>query len=285
MRIIGVGDNTVDVYMNQNKMYPGGNSVNVPELCLRAGAEKAAYLGIFGDDFAGTLLKNALAEDGIDISHVRTIHGSNDKNANIQGEGNDRVWVGNNLGGDCAKVQLKFTQDDLDYITSFDVLHSSVHSEIPYLFPKVAGKVFVSMDFSDGYTDERIAMLCPYLDVAFFSGGGCSKEEIESTIEKALKAGAKLVVTTMGMEGSIATDGKERIYQPAIPAAEPVVDALGAGDTYIAAFLLEYWESRDMKKAAEKGAHYALTTLGYFGAFGHGVETDPNEITDVVRYA
>ena len=40
-----------------------------------------------------------------------------------------------------------------------------------------------------------------------------------------------------------------------------------------------------MKKAAEKGAHYALTTLGYFGAFGHGVETDPNEITDVVRYA
>lgn len=284
MKIIGVGDNTVDVYVNQNKMYPGGNSVNVPELCLRAGASAAAYIGIFGDDFAGRLMTDSLREDGIDISHSRIIHGRNSKNANIQGEGNDRVWVGNNNEGDCAGVQLKFTKADIDYISTFDVLHSSVHSEIPYLFPLIQGSVFTSMDFSDGYTDERIATLCPYLDIAFFSGGGRSKEEIEDVIGKALKAGAKIVVTTMGMGGSIATDGKERIFQSAIKADEPVVDTLGAGDTYIAAFLLEYWKSQDIRKAALKGAQYALTTLGYFGACGHGVETDPNEITDIILF-
>lgn len=42
MKIIGVGDNTVDVYLHQGKMYPGGNSVNVPVLCRKAGAEAAA---------------------------------------------------------------------------------------------------------------------------------------------------------------------------------------------------------------------------------------------------
>lgn len=284
MKIIGVGDNTVDVYINQNKMYPGGNSVNVPELCLRAGAEAAGYIGIFGDDFAGKLMYDSLSADGIDLSRVRVIHGSNSKNANIQGEDNDRVWVGNNNGGDCEGLQLKFTEQDIEYISTFDVLHSSVHSEIPYLFPQIHGKVFISMDFSDGYTDERIATLCPYLDLAFFSGGGCSKDEIEITISKALKAGAKIVVTTMGMEGSIVTDGKERIFQPAVKANEPVVDALGAGDTYIAAFLLEYWNSHDMRNAALKGAQYALSTLGYYGAFGHGVATDPAEITDIIRF-
>ena len=53
MKIIGVGDNMVDVYLHQGKMYPGGNSVNVPVLCHKAGADEAAYIGIFGDDVAG----------------------------------------------------------------------------------------------------------------------------------------------------------------------------------------------------------------------------------------
>ena len=81
MKIIGVGDNTVDVYLHQGKMYPGGNSVNVPVLCRKAGAEAAAYIGVFGDDVAGKLMYDSLKEEGLDISRVRVIHGQNSKNA------------------------------------------------------------------------------------------------------------------------------------------------------------------------------------------------------------
>lgn len=278
MKIIGVGDNTVDVYLHQNKMYPGGNSVNVAVLCRKAGAEESAYIGIFGDDVAGKLMYDSLREEGLDLSRVRVIHGTNSKNAIELNEENDRTWVGNNYAGDCGGVQLLFNKYDIDYISGYDVLHTSVHSEIPYLLPLVKDKLLISMDFSDGYTDSRIARLCPYLDVAFFSGGGCTKEHIEDIIEKALKAGAKNVVVTMGMDGSIATDGTIRVYQPAIPATEPVVDTLGAGDTYIAAFLLEYFNSRDLAKAALRGAEFALTALTCNGAFGHAIPADPSGI-------
>ena len=77
MKIIGVGDNTVDVYLHQGKMYPGGNSVNVPVLCHKAGADEAAYIGIFGDDVAGKLMYFSLKEEGHDIARVRVILGQN----------------------------------------------------------------------------------------------------------------------------------------------------------------------------------------------------------------
>ena len=50
MRIVGVGDNVLDRYIDQGLMYPGGNAVNVPVLALRFGAEAAAYVGTVGDD-------------------------------------------------------------------------------------------------------------------------------------------------------------------------------------------------------------------------------------------
>ena len=50
MRIVGVGDNVLDRYIDQGLMYPGGNAVNVPVLALRFGAEAAAYVGAVGDD-------------------------------------------------------------------------------------------------------------------------------------------------------------------------------------------------------------------------------------------
>ena len=278
MKIIGVGDNKVDVYLHQNKMYPGGKSVNVPVLALRAGAEKAGYIGLIGDDRAGRLLRAGLEEEGLDLSRLRVIHGSNSKNAIILDKSNDRTWAGNNRGGDCAGLQLQFTQADLDCIAGYDVLHTSVHSEIPYLLPLVHGKVLISMDFSDGYTDERIDTLCPYLDVAFFSSSGLTKEKMEAVLLRMLEAGAKLVVCTMGMDGSLVSNGRERIFQPAVKSTEPIVDTLGAGDTYTAAFLLEYWNSRDMQRAAMKGAQFALTTLRYYGAFGHGVEADSADL-------
>lgn len=278
MKIIGIGDNMVDVYLHQDKMYPGGNSVNVAVLCKRAGAEEAAYMGIFGDDAAGKLMYDALTEEGLDLSRVRIVHGPNPKNAIELNEENDRTWAGNNYNGALNAVQLLFNRFDIEYIAQYDVLHTSMHSEIPYLLPLVKDKILISMDFSINYTDDRIARLCPYLDFAFFSCGGCTKEHIDALIEKALKAGTKNVIITMGMDGSIATDGKTRVYQPAIPATDPVVDTLGAGDTYAAAFLLEFYNTRDLAKAAKRGAEFALTALTCNGAFGHAAKADPSGI-------
>src|ERR1700742_3656694 len=69
-RILGLGDNTVDTYVDAGLQFPGGNAVNVAVLAQRRGAP-ASYLGCLGDDEAGALIATALATEGIDLSHCR----------------------------------------------------------------------------------------------------------------------------------------------------------------------------------------------------------------------
>ena len=47
MRVIGLGDNVVDMYMHRNVMYPGGNAMNFAVYANLMGVE-SAYLGVFG---------------------------------------------------------------------------------------------------------------------------------------------------------------------------------------------------------------------------------------------
>ena len=74
MRFATVGDNCVDAYESLGQFYPGGNPVNVAVYLKRLG-EDASYTGVVGDDKYGQVMKDALQEKNVDISHVRTIHG------------------------------------------------------------------------------------------------------------------------------------------------------------------------------------------------------------------
>ena len=67
MRVCGVGDNVVDRYLGLDRMYPGGNALNVAVFCRRAGVE-AAYLGITGSDEAGALVRESLVAEGVETA-------------------------------------------------------------------------------------------------------------------------------------------------------------------------------------------------------------------------
>ncbi len=63
VRVIGVGDNTVDRYLHLGRMFPGGNAVNVAVHARRLGHE-ASYIGWLGTDRYGRLLLDGLAAEG-----------------------------------------------------------------------------------------------------------------------------------------------------------------------------------------------------------------------------
>ena len=46
-KLLGFGDNVVDIYDHLKTMYPGGNCVNVSVYGKMAGCEKTAYMGYF----------------------------------------------------------------------------------------------------------------------------------------------------------------------------------------------------------------------------------------------
>ncbi len=50
--LLGLGDNTIDSYVDLSRQFPGGNAVNVAVLAACHGA-RAAYLGCIGNDDAG----------------------------------------------------------------------------------------------------------------------------------------------------------------------------------------------------------------------------------------
>jgi sugar/nucleoside kinase (ribokinase family) len=75
----------------------------------------------------------------------------------------------------------------------------------------------------------------------------------------------KLVVVTEGSKGSYAYLNGKVYHQAAIKPAQ-IVDTTGAGDGYTAAFIAEYFKSKDIKKSMEKGAIYAAKILSKIGA-------------------
>ena len=48
VKVLGFGDNVVDKYEHIKTMYPGGNAVNFAVFAKKLGAERSAYMGIFG---------------------------------------------------------------------------------------------------------------------------------------------------------------------------------------------------------------------------------------------
>lgn len=67
--------------------------------------------------------------------------------------------------------------------------------------------------------------------------------KLEEAIDKALATGLELLVITRAHKGAIIFHKEKRYDIPAIPTE--VVDATGAGDTFITAFLLEYLKTND----------------------------------------
>lgn len=94
-----------------------------------------------------------------------------------------------------------------------------------------------------------------------------SEEEIHALAKKAAGYGTKIIGITRGSKGSVFYDGTE-FYTQGICKVD-VVDAMGAGDAFIAAFLRHYADNKDMKEALSYAAERAAYACTYAGGFGH----------------
>ena len=76
MKLICIGDNVVDCYLDEGVCYPGGDAVNVAVHAKRCGAEKVTYMGVFGNDAEaehhGGLTRSLMWERGV-IGETRSL--------------------------------------------------------------------------------------------------------------------------------------------------------------------------------------------------------------------
>lgn len=258
--VCAVGDNVVDRYLDQGQMYPGGNAVNVAVHVRRLGM-RAAYIGVIGTDVAGRLVASSLRNEGVLTDHVRTLDGPNAWAA-VELVDGDRVFVASDKG----VSRFELTQTDFSYLSEFELVHVGYAGGLESQIADIAKYTKVSFDFADKPLEfaEPLLKHCTY---ATFSAGDGGLERGKQIIERALAAGARTVIVTAGSAGAIVGDsgGVNHV------AAEPVdvVDTLGAGDAYIAAFLVSTLKGNPREAAMRSAGRYAAEVCQQYGAYGY----------------
>lgn len=238
LRVLGIGDNVVDKYMHTKTMYPGGNALNFAVYAKTFGME-AGYLGVFGDDDASAHVRDTVKRLGVDLSFCRNYQGENGY-AKVKLEDGDRVFIGSNKGGVSKQYPLKLTKLDEQYISGFDVIHTSIFSYIEEQLPilRRAAK-FISMDFSNRATDDYFRRCAPYIDCACISCGSMPLDEVRQQMKQIMSYGCRqMVIATRGAKGAVLLIG-DQFYQQS-PCLVKAVDTMGAGDSFITSFLVNY---------------------------------------------
>lgn len=283
-KVISIGDNVCDKYLSRGKMYPGGQCVNTCVYAVMNGVQ-AAYLGKYGDDEVAACVQDTLKMIGIDDSYCRHFKGENGF-ALVTLKNNDRVFLGSNKGGIAKTHSFDFSEKDFEYIRGFQLIYTNLNSYIEDDIEKLATLgVPIAYDFSMRWTDEYLKKICPHVTMAIMSCAHLTNEEREREMRKAQKNGVKIVLGTVGEDGSYVLYKNDILYVPAVH-ADNVIDTMGAGDSYFAAFCCALLEASEdgkiieddvqvMKKrliaAMEKGAAFAASVCAMEGAFGYGV--------------
>ncbi|GKU83508.1 fructosamine kinase FrlD [Niallia sp. NCCP-28] len=270
MKIIGIGDSVVDFYKHEGLIYPGGNAVNVIVSAKRNGAKESAYLGIVGNDGEGKHILESLNSENIDISRVRKVYGPTGEAIISLTEDGDRQFIGTNRA---VRVQsllsLRLNQEDMDFIDAYDLIHTSINSDLENELPKLAHKD-ISFDFSttDRWNNDYLEKVCPFIHYAFFSGSDMSLKEIYELIEQVHDYGVEIVGITRGEDNAVFSRNGKIYKQNPLPTK--LVDTMGAGDSFIGGFLAAYHEGKDMEHALYVAAQSAAMTCECSGAFGYG---------------
>lgn len=267
-RILTFGDNVVDCYGDTNTMYPGGNCVNHAVFASRFGAE-AAYAGAVSDDPAGGVIRQALIDEGVNVSLLRILPGQT-AYCVIVTENGERVFAGANLGVSIIAPG----RVDFERMAAVDAVHTGRSSHVDAWIARMAATTRVSYDFATVDDAERIARLAPHCYLASFSGGGRSLSEARALAELARRHGAEWALVTRGSEGAVLVGAGGLAVVPATKVVP--VDTLGAGDTFIARTLVGLLRGEapaDLLTAAAAAAAETCLSPGGFG-YGAPMEVD-----------
>jgi fructoselysine 6-kinase len=267
MKLITIGDNVVDCYLDRNEYFPGGNCVNVAVNAKRNGASSVGYIGIFATDEPAEHIKEVLRQEGVSIQFSRDAFGITGQPKVTLNEDNDRVFIGGPKDTVQHRFKIQLIPEEVDYIKQFDLCHVSCYSSMESELAKLSEVIKVSYDFSNRKDLDYISSIAPFVSYAFFSAAELSDEELNEFIESLAPFQFDIIGLTRGGKPAVFVHNQE-VYQQKLRQID-VVDTMGAGDSLIAGFLTEYADSHDIEKAIEKGTLSAEKTCQQYGGFGY----------------
>lgn len=272
-RIAFVGDLTVDRYVRQNEIHLGGSSLTGAIWATRLGA-KSSVVAAVGDDDAGREYISMLSREHIDSSHLKRMPGKTSSIDILTADDGERQYGTWDPG-----VLASWNPDAADYafLRNHDAVVVAVYDKTVHIldaFDRAFGSYSDEhplrvVDFGDmTHFGKRVAFVEKYLpaiDVAVF---GLDRERDRTFIDglrHMSSVSGKLYVVTLNRHGAIAFQ-KDRRWD--IPARNtPVVDATGAGDSFLAGFLVSFLHTEDIETSLQQGRDIATNVIGKVGAY------------------
>jgi sugar/nucleoside kinase (ribokinase family) len=277
--VVGVGTNSVDevlqlpgeaiavlaggkVRVSDRQFLCGGQTATVAVACSALGL-KSGYLGAFGADEHGRLIRNALKSSGVDV------RGSIECDAPNRGavilvdpQGNRTV-----LWHRSDRLKVPFQDLRVSALQAHVVHVDDDDPELALHATTIARSAGASVTSDLEHVSDQIEPLISSVTYPIFEQNLPAKLTGEVDPERALRKlrrlNAGLLVMTHGDRGSVALDGDTFRVAPAFTVN--VVDGTGAGDVFRAGFiyaLRQKWAVPEMLRFANAAAASSCTRLG-----------------------
>lgn len=260
LRFAAVGDNCIDRFRPPvSKSLVGGNAVNVAVQLARLG-QMSFYFGAVGPDEAGRWTRALLLQNGVDVTRLKERPGITAYTEIDVLASGERVFVQEDFGV-CAGYRPD--EADIDVLKTMDHVHIGWMDDGGALRRTLAAAgVSISQDVSVNADPANLGT--GGLAIAFASAGN-ENGAADAQLGRLLGDGVPLAVVTAGNKGSFASDGMDR-FEAGIRPVE-VVDTTGAGDSFIAGFLVARIAGKPLPDCLAAGREQAALTCTHVGGF------------------
>ncbi|MEV4944914.1 PfkB family carbohydrate kinase [Streptomyces sp. NPDC053755] len=231
--------------------HTGGNVA----LGARALGLRVAMLDCVGDDWIGTLVRERLAEGGVEFAPLISPAGTR-RAVNLVDATGRRMSFYDARDPDDLRMPRDFY---LPRLRRTRHVHLSIMNFTRFLYDDIRDLgVPVSTDLHDwDGLAEHHREFALRSDLVFLSAAGTG-DGVDALMREILREGrAGTVIATAGADGSYVLTrdgGSTPRHVPAVAPSAPVVDSNGAGDAFVSGFLYGRLAGRDVLDCARLGA-------------------------------
>lgn len=260
MNVVAMVDSCIDVYLNQGRFYPTGNSVDFA-INLRQLGGNVTEMTALGNDIFAEAITTCLEMRGVAlrvISHIAQPTAVA-KMEMVHGDRKHLEFMGN------ALEDISLSDGDIEFLKQFDIVYAERWAHVGRMLPaaKQPGQLWV-YDFSKRLEQESNNAILPFIDYAFFSYER-DDDYIRDFLVKCLERGARCAIAMLGKNGSLAYDG-DRFYTESSENVK-VVNTVGAGDSYIAGFVYGLTMGDDVRGCMQRGKAQATKIVQLFNPY------------------
>jgi len=267
MSFTSIGDCCVDIYPDLQKVFLGGTAFNVAFHAQNAGA-RASIISAVGDDLYGHLFFQVAQENNMNTDHLALQEGKTSSVfIPLDAEGKP-IFSGWDLG---VLEHFMLTDQHEHFLQTQDAASIIFLKPLKTLFTsfcqmRLSG-TFKVCDFAGGSEySEDIDVIQKYvqdLDLILRSVEYDNHEEL-SFLKHLAQRSNTLILATLGAHGSILFSKEREYFEPVVKTN--ALDTTGAGDAYIATFVVRYLHARNIPDAMREASKAAAEVITQFGA-------------------